>query len=141
MEGYYVGRVSSVDTIHGFVKVTYEDYNNIVSDWLPLQSFEYDMPETGSLVATVLDKFGRGICLGKVFSYSQPPKATGDWAKYIDGLTITKQGEIITIQFNAIDYIQYSTGKLKINCSNLEINGDNITINGNAVKISGLIGG
>lgn len=121
MEGYYTGRVSSVDREKGFVKVTYPERNNIVSDWLPLLAFEYNMPSIGTLVATVLDKFGNGICLGKLFSYTQNPCVNDGYEKDIDGIKITKRGETFKIKFNEKNYISYNNGTMTIRADHVNI--------------------
>lgn len=121
MEGYYTGRVSSVDSENGFVKVTYPQCNNIVSDWLPLIAFEYNIPNVGALVATVIDRFGNGICLGEIFSYSQKPCINNGYEKDMDGVKITKQGETFIIRFNDKNYISYSNGTMTIRADHVKI--------------------
>lgn len=122
MEGYYTGRVSSVDAVQGFVKVTYPQENNVVSDWLPLLSFEYQMPEIGALVATLLDKDLNGVCFGKVFSYGQPPKASSGYKKTIDDVTITKNGDTFEINFGNA-YVKYSGGTLHVKANDIILDG------------------
>ncbi len=123
MEGYYEGFVSSVDVTRGFVKVTYPQEGNIVSDWLPLLAHEYNIPPPNTRVATVLDKFGRGVCLGKIFSYSQPPDSAGGYAKSIESVTITAAGGAFRIDFGGDAYMQYKNGVVTINANNIILNG------------------
>lgn len=122
MEGYYTGSVSSVDAARGFVKVTYPQENNIVSDWLPLLSHEYNMPEPGALVATILDKNLSGVCLGKIYSYSQPPAGASGYEKNIDSVKITKHGDEFKIDFGNAS-IRYSGGVITIDASKIVLNG------------------
>lgn len=114
MEGYYTGRISSIDAKRGFVKVTYPQEDNIVSGWLPLLGNEYNIPEVGSLVATILDKKGDGVCLGKLFSYSQPPPASDGYAKEIAGTKITVKDGAMSIT---------CTGTITLSAENIVLNG------------------
>ena len=123
MEGYYEGIISSVDVTHGFVKVTYPQENDIVSDWLPLLAHEYNIPPPNTRVATILDKNGRGVCLGKIFSYSQMPDSTEGYAKDIDEIKITSQGGAFKIDFGGGAYVQYENGAVTINADNIILNG------------------
>ena len=124
MEGYRRGRVSSVDLIRGFVRVTYPQDNNYVSDWLPLLASEYNIPAPGDYVATVLDKDGGGVCMGKIYSYSQPPPRTdGGYEKDIDTVKITKQGNQFRVDFGDGAYISYTDGTLTFNATKIVLNG------------------
>lgn len=123
MEGYYTGRISSIDTARGFVKVTYPQENNIVSDWLPLLAHEYAPPEVGALVATILDENLKGVCLGKIFSYGQPPNASGTYKKDIDGVEITKDGDAFKIDFGGGAAVTYSGGTLYVKADNIVLDG------------------
>lgn len=121
MEGYYTGRVSNTDTDKGLVQVTYPQQNNVVSDWLPLLAFEYNMPEVGALVATFLDKNGNGVCLGKIYSNSQPPEAGNQYSKDIDGVKIIKTSDEFVIKFNDDNYVKYSGGIMTIRADKVNI--------------------
>ena len=123
MEGYYTARVSSVDADKGFVKVTYPKENDLVSEWLPLLAFEYEMPEIGSLVAVVVDKYENGVVLGKIFSHEQPPPGNSGYIKKIDNMTITKNGNAFKVDFGDGGYIQYSNGVMTLNASKIILNG------------------
>jgi len=122
MRGYYVGRVSNIDTEKGYVKVTYPEYDNTVSGWLPLLAFEYQMPEVGALVATFLDdEHDNGVCFGKIFSNEQTPPAHGGYKKVIDDVEITKQNGVFSIKFDDDNYIRFSGGIMTIKADKVNI--------------------
>ena len=74
MEGYYTGRISSVDYKRGYVKVVIPRENNMVTNWLPLLfSNGNSFPQPGEVVAIILNKNQDGVCLGKIYANSQPP--------------------------------------------------------------------
>ena len=123
MEGYYEGIVSSVDVTHGFVKVTYPQENDTLSDWLPLLAHEYNIPPPNTRVATILDKKGGGVCLGKIFSYSQTPDGAEGYAKDMDGIKITAQGSTFKIDFGGGAYMKYENGVVTVNADNIILNG------------------
>lgn len=123
MEGYYTGRISDIDTEHGFVKVTFPGEKDVVSGWLPLLASEWNPPEVGTLVAVMLDKNDNGVCLGKIFSYSQPPAdGAARYEKNIDGIKITKKGGTFKIDFGDA-YITYSGGTLTLSANKINLNG------------------
>ncbi|MGN0108150.1 MAG: hypothetical protein ACI4A5_10710 [Hominilimicola sp.] len=122
MRGYYVGRVSNIDTEKGYVKVTYPEYDNTVSGWLPLLAFEYKMPEVGALVATFLDdEHDNGVCFGKIFSNEQKPPAQSGYKKVIDDVEITKQNGVFSIKFDDDNYIRFSGGVMTIKADKVNI--------------------
>ena len=122
MQGYYVGRISNVDKNSGYVKVTYPEYDGMVSDWLPLLAFEYQMPEIGSLVATFIDdEHSCGICLGKVYSNEQKPPAQSGYKKVIDDVQIIKQDGVFLVKFNENNYIRFSNGTMTIKADRVNI--------------------
>ena len=53
MNGYYTGKISSIDKQNGKVKVTFPQESDVVSSWLPLLAFEYNMPDIGDFVAVI----------------------------------------------------------------------------------------
>ena len=55
MNGYYTGKISSIDKQNGKVKVTFPQESDVVSSWLPLLAFEYNMPDIGDFVSVILD--------------------------------------------------------------------------------------
>lgn len=121
MEGYYTGFISSIDAVRGFVRVTYPQENNTVSDWLPLLAHEYNMPEPGEYVATIIDKNMNGVCLGKIFSYSQPPKQTEGYGKSIDNINISKRDGTFKIDFGDAS-IEYRNGVITITADKIVLN-------------------
>lgn len=123
MNGYYEGLVSSIDAESGRVRVTYPEEDNAISEWLPLLAFEYNLPEVGALVATVINEYGNGVCLGKIYSNGQPPGTDTGYKKNIDGVEITKQGNVFEVRFDSNTYIRYSGGKLHIHAADVQIDG------------------
>ena len=124
MEGYYTGRISSIDAKHGFVKVTYPQENNIVSGLLPLLGNEYNVPEVGALVATILDEKGEGICLGKIFSYGQPPPVSDGYGKEFAGVKITAKNGTVNIDLGGASVVyRKSTGTLKLSAEKIVLDG------------------
>lgn len=128
MEGYYTGYISNIDTERGFVKVTYPQENNIVSDWLPLLAFEYNPPEVGAYVATVLDKNLNGVCFGKIFSYAQSPEVTSGYQKNIDGVKVTKNKNTFQVDFGGGAVVKYSGGTLYVKADKIVLDGYTPTI-------------
>lgn len=65
-----IGQVNSVDESKGTVQVLFQDKDDIVTDDLPLLSFEYDIPPVGSQVLCVFLGNGleQGFCLGRFYS-------------------------------------------------------------------------
>ena len=124
MEGYYTGRISSIDAKSGYVKVTYPRENNIVSDWLPLTAHEYNMPEIGSLVATILDAHGNGVCLGKIYSNGQKPPADDGYVKVFENVKIKADNKLFMIELGEAT-ISYNSdsGVLRISAPKIVLDG------------------
>ena len=122
MKGYYTGNISDIDTEHGFVKVTFPGENDIVSEWLPLLASEYNPPNIGDFVGTIVDENYDGVCLGKIFSFKQPPEGGNSYEKNIDGIKITKNGGTFKIDFGDA-YITYSGGTLTLSANKINLNG------------------
>lgn len=118
--GYSTGFVSSLDMERGMVRVTYPTRNNVVSDWLPLLFCEYNPPMPGAYVAVIEDEYGGGVCLGKIFSNSQPPQTNHGYMKTIENTAITANKDDFEIKFK-YGYIKYSDGILKISAAKVEI--------------------
>lgn len=121
MNGYYEGRISSIDAAAGFVRVTYPEYQGTVSNWLRLLNFEYNIPKIGALVGTIIDDNGDGICLGTIFSYGQPPAVAEGYYKDMEGVEVAKNGDGFYIKFNNTNYIHYSNGTMTIRADNVNI--------------------
>lgn len=122
MKGLYIGRVSSVNCEDGYVRVTYPEYDNMVSLWLPLLAFEYQMPEIGSLVATLLDdEHNNGVCLGKIFSNEQKPTEKSGYEKVIDNVKITNKDGTFDIKFDENNYIRFQNGVMTIKADKVKI--------------------
>lgn len=123
MEGYHTGRISSIDAKSGYVKVTYPAQNNIVSDWLPLLASEYNMPEIGAIVATILDKNLNGVCLGKIYSNTQTPAVHKGYEKNINGVSVTESDGAFTVTFPDGGSIRYSDGIMTLTADKIVLNG------------------
>jgi len=74
-----IGKVSSINYDRGAVKVTFPDKDDIVSDFLPYLSFEYNMPEVGDTVLCVFlpNGISKGFCLGQPYSLKNMPVQPG----------------------------------------------------------------
>lgn len=70
-----IGKVSSVNGAKGTVRVIIDDEQNIVTDELPLLSFEYYMPDPGDFVLCVFlgNGISHGFCLSQYFFDQNPP--------------------------------------------------------------------
>lgn len=108
-----VGNVSSVDYDRGAVKVTFPDKDDIVSDYLPYLSFEYNMPDVGDQVLCVFlpNGISKGFCLGHPYSNKNMPVQPGPQYYYK----------------NIYDEAFYQYDK---NSKTLTIDAENIVLNG-----------
>ena len=72
---FRTGIVSSVNEKNGTVRVIFDDKDNMVSDELPMLSFEYDMPKAKQQVLCLFLPNGiqQGFCLGAFYSQINPP--------------------------------------------------------------------
>nr|DAW23840.1 MAG TPA: type VI secretion protein [Caudoviricetes sp.] len=105
--GYQEGYVCSIDEGRGFVKVTYPEFESILSDWLPLLNHEYRLPKIGELVGTITNKNGRGICLGGIYSNEQQPGVDQGYYKNCEGFFIKSDKEAVEMVFDDQNYIRY----------------------------------
>ncbi|MBS5302722.1 MAG: hypothetical protein KHZ13_02120 [Firmicutes bacterium] len=121
MNGYYTGKISSIDKQNGKVKVTFPQESDVVSSWLPLLAFEYNMPDIGDFVAVILDENDNGICFGKIYSNSQKPFSTEKYAKKIGNVSIIQKNNDFSIRFDNDSYINYSNGTITIKAKNVKI--------------------
>ena len=115
MNGYYTGKISSIDKQNGKVKVTFPQESDVVSSWLPLLAFEYNMPDIGDFVAVILDENDNGICFGKIYSNSEK------YAKKIGNVSIIQKNNDFSIRFDNDSYINYSNGTITIKAKNVKI--------------------
>jgi phage baseplate assembly protein gpV len=113
-----VGVVSSINYSSGCVRVSFEDRERVVSDELPLLSFEYNMPKVGESVLCLFLGNGmlNGFCLGKYYSDDNLPKTSDTYYKDL--------GEAFC--------------KYDKNTKTLTISADNIVFDGN-LSVSGNI--
>jgi phage baseplate assembly protein gpV len=114
-----IGTVSSINYNAGKVKVSFSDKDGIVSDELPMLSFEYNMPAVNDSVLCVFLGNGlqSGFCLGKFYSSKNHPPDAGNNIYFKDIL-----GEA-SIEYNK------TTKTLTISAENIVFNGD-VDING-----------
>lgn len=114
-----IARVSQIDYTRGMLKVAVQDRENAVSNWVPMESFEYDPPHIGDLVT--VDFYGEdwtdGVCRGKYFGEENMPAYSGESVCY------KKFGDDVVFQYD-------KAAKL------LTITADTIRLVGN-VEISG----
>lgn len=70
-----IGIVSSVNEKNGSVRVIFNDKDDMVSDELPLLSFEYNIPKVKEQVLCLFLPNGlqQGFCLGPFYSLVNPP--------------------------------------------------------------------
>jgi len=73
------GRVSSINYEAGKIRVVYDDKNSAVTQELPMQSFEYDMPKIGDMVyvAHQSNSVEFGVVLGGYFNQNNVPRESG----------------------------------------------------------------
>lgn len=76
---FRVGTVSSVDYDTGRLRVVLEDKDNIVTDELPMLSFEYEMPAIGEKVLCLFfgNGLSKGLVLGRYFYQKDMPAESG----------------------------------------------------------------
>lgn len=75
-----VGKINSIDASKGTVSVLFPDYQNLISDNLPLLSSEYKIPKIGSSVLCIFLGNGleQGFCLGEFYSNINTPKVNDE---------------------------------------------------------------
>lgn len=73
-------KVSELDYPKGYVKVIFTDRSNTVSDWLPMQSHEYEMPKVGDVVTCDFTNESRqvGFCKGRYWNDERKPIKQGE---------------------------------------------------------------
>jgi phage baseplate assembly protein gpV len=124
---FRVGTVSSVNYPAGTVRVCFEDKDNIVTDELPLLSFEYDMPEVGQRVLCLFlgNSIAAGVCLSRYFFDGDRPVESGR--------------DIYYKHFFKEGFLRYNRANrtLTIHAENVVVEG-NTTIQGN-LRVTGNI--
>ena len=122
-----IGTVSSVNYPDGKLRVMFDDQNKIVTDEIPMLSFEYEMPAVGEKVVCLFfgNGLSKGVCLGRYNYNKEKPVESG---KDIYFKRLMKDA--------SIKYDRASK-TLTITANNMTWNG-NIVINGN-VTINGLL--
>lgn len=125
-----VGIVSSVNYSSGTVRVTLPDKENIVTDELPMLSFEYNMPTVGDIVLCLFlgNGLSNGFCLGKYYSENNHPLEAGEniFYKNLGGAFCKYNKTTKTLSISSENIVL--EGNLRIN-GNLKVDG-NITATG-----------
>lgn len=147
------GKVSSINRSNGTVQVVFADQNDMVSNDLPMLSFEYEMPDVGDQVLCLfLDNAPEwGFCLGRFYCDAIPgldkkvirrrmeKNKDDSYIEYeIDSgnmnlvnakadVTIDAKGKVIIKQAAAVEIT--TSGNVQIDCTALQING-NVNVNG-----------
>jgi phage baseplate assembly protein V len=141
------GYVSAVDYAKGYVKVTYPDLDDSVTDWLPMMTNggEYKMPKVGQQVVAAHLPNGQdsGFVLGEYWSDDDAPKSSGAGVFRKDmgeGCYMELNGGTLTIK---APNIVLDAGTITINGGTITENGGTITIDGGNVTIgnAGIITG
>lgn len=131
-----IGRVNSIDEKSGMVRVLFDDKDDLVSDWLPLFSFEYSMPKVGEQVLCIflLNGIQQGFCLRGFFSdIDKPPVQDKD-------IYFKKFDDDTSIQYNkkTKEFLIKSAKTINLIASNgVNVTGD-VDVNGN-IQSSGTI--
>lgn len=108
-----IGKVSSINYGAGTVAVCFEDKDNIVTDDLPMLSFEYYMPDVGDPVLCLFLGNGltKGFCLGKYFYDGEQPdeKGHGEGVYYKHffkegSIKYDKNAKTLTIDADKLDF-------------------------------------
>lgn len=124
---FRVGTVSSVNYAAGTVRVLMEDKDNIVTDELPMLSFEYEMPAIGEKVLCLFlgNGINKGLCLGRYWYQKDRPPEYGK--------------DVYHKRFMRDADLKYdrATKTMTLDVENLVING-NITVNG-SLQVNGNI--
>lgn len=123
-----VARVSQVNIAKGALKaVIVED--GTVTNWVPLTSASYDIPDVGDLVMVSFDdgELSSGLCLGRYFSAENPPAVAEA------GVYFKKIGADVVIRYST------ATKTLEIFADTIKVTG-NIEVTGN-LHVSGSITG
>ncbi len=116
-----IGTVSSINYQEGKLRVCFEDQDNIITDELPMLSFEYEMPKIGEPVLCLFLGSGitKGFVLGRYFYDSDPP------VEYGQGIYFKR---LLEDKDATIKYDQ-STKTYILTAGNIIFNGD-VQING-----------
>jgi phage baseplate assembly protein V len=74
-----IGTVSSINYAKGTIRICLEDQDSVVTDELPMLSFEYEMPNVDDPVLCLFLGNGitNGFCLGRYFYADDQPNPNG----------------------------------------------------------------
>jgi phage baseplate assembly protein gpV len=129
-----IGRVSSVNTSGGTIRVTYPDRDDSVTAEIPVFSFtdEYKMPPIGAevLVLHLSNGAAAGVMMGRYWNSQNTPPAPGSTFRKEMGETFGQA------------YMEYDGGTLTIHADKLVLEGavatdGNITAGGNITTTKG----
>jgi phage baseplate assembly protein V len=128
-----IGTVSSINYRQGKLRVCFEDQDSIVTDELPMLSFEYEMPKIGEPVLCLFlgNGISNGFCLGRYYYDSDLPVEYGQdiyFKRLLKDATIKYDRAAKTYTLIAKEIV--FNGNLQIN-GNLSVSG-NTSIGGNA---------
>lgn len=123
-----IGTVSSINYKEGKLRVCFKDQDNIVTDELPMLSFEYEMPNVGEPVLCLFlgNGIANGFCLGRYFYDEDIPSEFGKdiyLKRFLKDATLKYDRSSKTLTLNA-DQIIFN-GNLNIN-GKLVVTGDAI---------------
>ena len=129
-------KVSEVNYKNALVKVIHTDRDNRVSDWLPMMSHEYEMPDVGDVVSCdfTSDDCRTGFCKGRYFCNKNQPEKHG---KDIYHKKLLKDADIeynreekeLTI---TVDKLKILSKQLRVKANIMEFEG-NIHIEGDVI--------
>lgn len=143
-----VARVSQIDYERGMVKVAMLEREGTVSNWIPYQSFEYDMPKVGELVTTEFydGNWTEGICFGKHYNKTNMPALSGPTVYYKkcgDDVVViygkdTKELQIVAEKIILMGDVEI-TGDLKV-AKDINVGG-NVNVTGIVTAAAFILGG
>jgi phage baseplate assembly protein gpV len=121
-----IGTVSSINYEEGKLRVCFHDQDNIVTDELPMLSFEYEMPDVGETVLCLFlgNGIANGFCLGRYFYDEDTPSEYGKdiyFKRFLKDATLKYDRSSKTLTLNA-DKVVFN-GNLQIN-GKLIVTGD-----------------
>lgn len=143
-----VGNVSVIDYGRGAVKVTFPDKDDIVSDYLPYLSFEYNMPDVGDQVVCVFlpNGISKGFCLGQPYSLKNMPVQPGPQYYYkniYDEAFYQYDKNSKTLTIDAENIVLNAASSIVLKSPSITLDGDttvtkNLTVN-KSLNVSGSI--
>lgn len=142
-----IAKVSQVNYKKGLVRLTLENKEESVTNWIPYLSFEYEMPKVGDVVLYVPENtnyqnpYYFGLCLGRYYNKGEMPKLSGKEIYYkamlgdvifiynADQKKLTIQTEK-EIEINAVKQIQIKAKKIALEGEAISLKAKKITLQG-----------